>query len=96
MLRTSRQTKASSGSVVSMFRPKQLLHYVLASLNVHHTLFVRLQIDRGAKGKFARKTLQSCYVDHDIIRGEIIQHIALSLIAEIEVPSQGHRKTCKH
>jgi len=35
-------------------------------------------------------------VDHDIVGGEIVQHISLSHVAEVEVAGQSHKQTCDH
>lgn len=56
---TDRQTKASSGRVVSIFRPKQLFQ---VSIEQH-----------GHKMCFS----QSSDVDQDVVRREVIEHIAL-------------------
>ena len=49
------------------------------------------------KGVFrGRSCLQTSNIDHQIIRGEIIQHVSFGLITKSQKSSQGHKQTCHH
>ena len=77
---TSLQTKASRGSVVSMFRPKHLgtVSQLCGSLEI--------------LGKY----IQSGDVDKDVICREVVEDIALGQAAKVQVAREGHGETGKH
>ena len=43
-----------------------------------------------------RADLQSCNVDHDIIAGEVVEHVALGPVAKRQKTSQRHDQAGQH
>lgn len=77
---TSRHTKASSGNVVSMLRPKHLY---------------KSQIDRLC-GRNQWMDSQSCNIDKSVVCGKVVEHVSLRVAAKVEIPRERHGKARYH
>ncbi len=77
---TSRQTKASRGSVVSIFSPKQL----------------RVMCSVSQSTSKVQSGLQAGYIDHEVVCGEVVQNVPFCLVAKGQKAGQGHGHAGNH